>query len=148
MDININEEGIHVTSTQIKPKADEIKRKKKWSRIESVLTSSLTGSAVVIYIVLSLVLNKASFPSGYNSWSVFWPIIFLAFIPSGIIHAIVKRRFSEFPIWAIALFSFLFVGRYFGLWHPYWVILLSIPAYYRIFSPLDKIIIAKEKGEI
>lgn len=148
MDINIDENGIHVSKSQIKKIDDDRRKKKKYQLIESVRTSSFTGLALVLYIVLSLTLSKTAFPSGYSSWAIFWPIIFLAFVPSGIRHAIVTHRFNLFPIWAIALFTYLFIGCYLGVWHPYWVIRLSIPAYYAIFSPLDKIIIAKETGEI
>ena len=148
MDINIDQDGIRVSKSSAKQISDKAKKRKKYDLIESVRTSSRTGLAIVIYITLSLVLAKSNFPSGLSSWAVFWPIIFLAFIPSGIRHAIVRKRFCQFPIWAISLFAFLFIGVYFGLWNPYCVIRLAIPAYYAIFSPFDRIIIAKEKGEI
>ena len=148
MNINIDSDGINVTGEKNKLIVTDAAKKRKRNLIKNVRNSSFSGLAIFLYILLSLLLAKKEVPSGYGSWAVFWPIIFLGFVPSGLFEAIYKHRFSLFPIWSLALFAFLFIGRYFGLWHPYWVILLSIPAYYCIFGPIDKIIQAQEKGEI
>ena len=79
MDINIDQDGIRVSKSSTKQISDKAKKRKKYDLIESVRTSSRTGLAIVIYIVLSLVLAKSSFPSGLSSWAVFWPIIFFSF---------------------------------------------------------------------
>mgnify|MGYP007108739056 CR=1 FL=1 len=105
--------------------------------------SGLFGLLLIVYIVLSVCLPEFKAPSGYNAWATFWPILFLADIPVSIVRAIKKKCFCEFSIWGVALFTYLFLGMYGSYWHPYWVILLSIPAYYFVFKPIDKLLKTK-----
>ena len=76
MDINIDQDGIRVSKSSTKQISDKAKKRKKYDLIESVRTSSRTGLAIVIYIVLSLVLAKSNFPSGLSSWAVFCRLSF------------------------------------------------------------------------
>lgn len=120
------------------------KAKKKESKGDkSILTSIGSGTfglLLIVYIVLAVALPDFKAPNGYNVWASFWPILFLADIPVSIIKAVKEKRFCSFSICGVSLFAYLFLGMYFSFWHPYWVILLAIPAYYCIFKPIDKII--------
>mgnify|MGYP006956033736 FL=1 len=103
--------------------------------------SGLFGLLLIAYIILSVCMPSFKAPSGLNAWATFWPILLLADVPVSIVRAIKKGRFCEFSIWGVALFVYLFLGMYRFYWHPYWVILLSIPAYYFVFKPIDKLLI-------
>jgi hypothetical protein len=39
-------------------------------RIADILDSGLTGIAVVVYIIVSLLIPEASAPSGYSNWAI------------------------------------------------------------------------------
>ena len=126
---------------------EERKRMRLKARIADVLDSSLTAVCLLVYILLSL-LAKDSAPSGFSNWAVYWTLLFLGSVPGGIYRAIVYKDFNRFPIAQLALFAFLFYGMYTGQFHPQWVILLAIPAYYAIFSPIQRLLRDKRNGKI
>lgn len=80
-----------------------------------------------------------------SSWGIAW-ICFLA-IPLLItaVIAIKKRRTVIFCYPVVALAVFYALSWYTGLWHPLWIIFLTIPIYYCISILIDKNIIKKEK---
>jgi len=51
-------------------------------------------------------------------------------IGHGIINAIVKRRLKAIPYPVIVTAIFLLIGFAFKMWHPGWVIFLTIPVFY------------------
>lgn len=121
-------------------------KERQYQKLLASISSGFFGLLLIVYIVCSLSLSSFRAPSGRNAWAVLWPIVLLGDLPSSIVRAIHKRRFTEFSIWSVALFVFLILGMCFDLWHPYWAILLSIPAYYCLFGPVDKYIKYREKN--
>ena len=152
MKVKFDENGVRVDIKDNKViDVDEVNNKKKkrlQDRIASVIDSSSFGVSLLCYILLSLVWFKVSFPSGYSSWVVFVPIILFGSIPGNVYRAIVRKDFNIFPICSIALIVYLFLGTTFDLWHPYWLILLLIPVYYSIFSPISRLLKDKREGKI
>lgn len=152
MKVKFDENGVRVDIKDNKViDVDEVNNKKKrrlQDRIASVIDSSSFGLSLLCYVFFSLVWFKVAFPSGYSSWVVFVPIILFGSIPGNVYRAIARRDFNLFPIWSIALIVYLFLGTTFALWHPYWLILLLIPVYYSIFSPISRLLKDKREGKI
>lgn len=127
------------TYTFIKENKDnsiEEKRKKYYNSLISFIDGLCLIIGTGAYIILGCI-NDAN-------WSYFWPLIIASLIPARIIKAIYLKDINYFPIWAIALTVYFFIGVY-GYWHPYWVILLIIPIFYSLVTPLKKLI--KNKRE-
>lgn len=80
-----------------------------------------------------------------SSWGIAW-VCFLA-IPLAItaVIAIKKHRTIIFCYPVVALAVFYILSWYTGLWHPLWIIFLTIPIYYCLSVLIDKNIIKKEK---
>lgn len=116
------------------------KRKKLWRVvIDGVMTPTLWGIAIILYLAISFGLGESgTAPSGASIFAYLWTILFLCPLIPGTFWAVLKRTWSIFPIWSPTLFAFLFVGLYTGMWNPYWVIVLVIPAFYLLASGLDK----------
>ena len=55
-----------------------------------------------------------------------------------IFEAIVKKRFTKFVYPCLVTAVFCFLGMEYGLWHPYWILFITIPVFYVIFDPIDK----------
>jgi hypothetical protein len=147
MTINVQDNGNHIEVDATSQLCADAKRRRFLESIAGAIDSAFFAVLLIVYIVLSLTLKNPA-PSGLNAWAVWWVLILLGDVPSSIMRAIFLRKFSVFPIWALAGFAFLFLGMYYGLWNPEWVILLAIPAYYCIFSPIDKLISDHKKGRI
>lgn len=47
-------------------------------------------------------------------------------------------RASKFPFPILAVIAFLFIGYVWGLWHPGWLVFLTIPVYYGTVEWLAK----------
>ncbi len=131
---------VEVNEDKAKEARMKERKEKAYRLLVNGLDSSLTGLLIITYIIVSVACPAFLAPSGRNMWSVLWPIIFLGDLPSSIIRSVHKKRFCSFSIWGIPLFLFLFLGMYLDYWHPYWLILLAIPAYYLIFGPIDRYI--------
>jgi hypothetical protein len=145
MTINFSRDGDKTDIEVDSPTLEKLKKKRFYERVASILDSAFFALLLLSYIILSLVIRNPA-PSGQNAWAVYWTILLLGDLPASTMRAIVYKKFTVFPIWSVCLFTYLFLGMYMNLWHPYWVILLGIPVYYCIFSPIDKLIEDKRKG--
>ncbi len=99
--------------------------------------ASLMGLAVIAYLLMGLLWKDQNM-----GWKMGWVVFFLPFIISSIVECIQKRLFARFayPFLAcLVYFTLGFLGDYLGFrsWDVYWVIFITIPAFYFIFCPID-----------
>lgn len=47
-----------------------------------------------------------------------------------------KKRLFAFPYPAVLPLAYLFLGFFFGMWHPGWIIFLTVPLYYGLINSL------------
>ena len=99
--------------------------------------ASLMGLAVIAYLLMGLLWKDQNM-----GWKMGWVVFFLPFIISSIVECIEKRLFAKFayPFLAcLVYFTLGFLGDYLGFrsWDVYWVIFITIPAFYFIFCPID-----------
>ena len=68
-----------------------------------------------------------------------WSWIFFVAIPiiPSFIQAVCFKRFKAFswPVFVTVLF--LYAGMSSNLWHPMWILFLTVPLFYGIFAPID-----------
>ena len=89
----------------------------------------------IICVIAYLLFGFLEICGGFGlSWIIFITIP----IYYSLIHAIFKKRFSDFAFPVFAAFAYLFMGLYLDNWHPSWVIFITIPVYYSIAGALDK----------
>lgn len=111
----------------------------------SAISTSLFGLLLIIYIVVSVLLPDYKTQGGFNLWSSLWPILFFSDLPTSLTKAIKRKRFCLFGIWGLILGLYFLIAFFTGYWHPLWLILLIIPAYYCLFGPVDKYLSSKGK---
>lgn len=139
-DIHISKDNIHVEDKEIEEIAQKKKKKKFLLNLATMLESVITGLVLITYVFVSIFMSEFRAPSGLNCWAIFWTLLFLVDVIPSIIRCVAYKSVSHFSIWGITLFTYLFLGLYFGYWHPHWVILLLIPCYYLIISPVNTFI--------
>ncbi len=112
----------------------DIKKKKKalYKSIEGTINLVLLCISIITYLILGFLLK--------DGWKNYWVLIIFSFIPGEIFSSIANRKPSSFPIIFISLGIYLTLGTFLNLWHPYWIILFSIPLYYMILSSIKSII--------
>ena len=107
--------------------------------IKSAISSILFGLALLSFILLGVL-----WKDGNMGWKCGW-ISFLAAISiDSIFKCIRKKRFSEFayPIFITGLYCLLgFLGDHYGFrgWDFYWFLFITIPVFYIIFKPIDRL---------
>ena len=123
-------------------KCKDLKHPSKAMTILSAVEGGLFLLAIVAYILLGSLLNM---------WGNAWVVVFIPEIICSIARAIIKKNPSQVNMPFIAVFVFFFVcmvvpGQSANLWHPMWVVFLSVPVYYTICSIIRKAV-NKEENE-
>ena len=129
--VHIGLDGINVNANREQPfndhifrYADEDKKKPSW------VSPFIWIGGIILFLLVGAV-----FPSG---WSVSWIILLLLPAIDTGVDAVMENKAQKFayPLLVTALFCAL--GMSFGLWHPAWILFLTIPAYYIILDSLKK----------
>ena len=122
----------------LRPNEEERKRRKKISKIESIVTGSLFVIATVLYVVFGVFFDDV-WP-----YPLVWPIgwVMYLFIPMiGSIFQFLKyKKASNFTVVFVmgSVIAFMILGLGFGQWHPGWVVFFSIPLWGLIAKPIDE----------
>ena len=98
--------------------------------------------SIVAYILLGTLLNM---------WGNGWVVFFIPEILCSIARAVIKKNPNQVNMPFISVFAFFFVcmvlpGQSANLWHPMWIVFLSIPVYYTLCSVIRKAA-SKEEDE-
>lgn len=144
--VNIDESGIHVRTNE--DSHDYSWNKRRWLKKESIWeiigNGIIWGLALIGFVLMGVLWTE------YNiGWRIGWVLFLVAILVSSGIEAVRKRRFCVFayPVAVIAAYCLLgILGDYYGFegWSFYWFLFITIPAYYMIFGPIDRLIHRKE----
>lgn len=140
--INVNGSSINLTDDEgqtvkiedgkvkfINADGTEAKFNKKQHVALSIIDSVIVLLTLIAYFLWSFL---------GNAWDVSWVIWILMPAVMSIFEAIIKKQITKFlyPCFVTALYCFL--GMKYALWHPYWILFITIPVFYVIFDPIDK----------
>lgn len=142
MKIEFGEDGVQVETANLTEKERDRQKKKYHAYVASIIQGCCMGLFIVAYLILGFVIPETA--QG-NGWTLYWPLVFVAFVPSGIYHAIAAKNPNLVPAWAIACAVYFFIAVFTGQYHPYWLILLAIPVYYSLANGIRKAIDAKKR---
>ena len=117
---------------------EERKRNRKYNLIEGILSGSLFLVVTIVYFAISF--------SKPEEWSRLWILYFVPLIVISVVGCIKHRKFAEFNYPILATLAFFILGFYLDMWHPGWLVFVSIPVFYSVFGPIDKAK-AQKRGE-
>jgi hypothetical protein len=132
--VTINDDGVTVYDKDGNVKKNAGKHYDKTMAVIGAVEGALTLIAVAGYLLLGLLLGF---------WASGWIVFFLPEVICSIARAIYKKDARKVNIPFAAAFAFFFVCMVFpgmeaNLWHPMWVIFLTIPVYYIVVSAIRK----------
>jgi len=110
---------------------------KKQGLIGSIISSSIALVVVITYLLLGFLVEGA--------WYHFWPLFFLIPVVPSFVGAIAHKKFAIFAYPVFVTMLFCFFGVFLDLWHPMWIVFVTIPVYYIIVEPIDKALENKRK---
>jgi len=73
-----------------------------------------------------------------DGWAIGWTLFVTIPVYSSIIECIRVKRITPFCYPVFVTFIFLLFGMLYSVWHPLWVIYLTIPIFYSVAPEIDK----------
>jgi transcriptional regulator with XRE-family HTH domain len=108
-----------------------IKETLKWNEKIKIIDSTVMSVSailfVAIYLILGFTLDKG--------WSHYWFLFILISVPSSVINMIARKNINHFQFELVVASLYCAICMFSGLWHPLWVIFLTIPSF-RLISGL------------
>ena len=108
------------------------KRAKTFDIVDGIITGALFLIATIVYIAVSCYHPE--------QWGKLWIVYLVPMVLSSILTCFKKRRITPFLYPVAATVVYLICGLYFNFWHPSWLVFVTIPVFYTIFGPIDKLI--------
>lgn len=115
--------------------AEKNKRKKAlYKSIQGLINIIFILSAMIAYCILGFLLPNN------EGWSKWWIILIFSFVPGELYRTFANKNPYDFPITFLAIGTYCLIGEFFNIWHPTWILMLTIPVYYILVSSIKSII--------
>lgn len=137
-----------------KKESINLKEKKERNPLLDIVSGIVVFVSIILYLVLGFTVPK-------YGWSCYWVVFLFIPIITSLFEAITERRICKFlyPVLVAAVYCFLglrfsdleytmFGQKLYGLWHPFWILFLTIPLYYAIVGPLDNCLHKTDKKNV
>lgn len=113
---------------------EELRRKRlKEKRVNVVITSIIALLSVITYLLLGFLLE------GGKGWTCAWPLFLLIPVVSSIVGLFYYKRLAAFAYPPLIVAVYCTIGMIWGIWHPTWVMFITIPVYYIIADKVDRL---------
>lgn len=111
-------------------KTDENGKKEYTKR--NIVIDSVCGAYVILTTVAMLVWGFV-----FNGWILSRTLFVTIPVFISIFESIRKKKVAVFNFPCLVTFIYLYLGMSKGLWHPLWVMFVSIPLFYVIANAID-----------
>lgn len=98
----------------------------------NVLYPAFAIIATIAYLLLGFII-----PGG-KGWACYWFLFILIPVVGSIGTVIKTKKASHFNYPCLVTATFCAVGMFAGMWHPMWVIFVTIPVFYIIVNAFEK----------
>ncbi len=134
--VHIDPGNIHVHSedgeTVVETKDGKVYiNDEEWHHAPHWFSGILPMLAAIAYLIMGFTI-----PNGYG-WTRGWLVFFLIPILLTLFTAVRKRKPSYFVYPVFVAGIYLLIGMVYGLWHPHWIVFLTIPIYYVICGSVE-----------
>ena len=133
-----NEDG----EEKVYDKTEWKRKRSREKRCNATITGVFSLLAVIAYLILGFCLKNG------KGWSCGWILFLLIPVVSSGIEAFYYKRVAAFayPVLVTAIYCALGMIR--GLWHPTWVIFITIPIYYIAAERIDRATRTRDQAAI
>lgn len=138
-----NGESVHIGSRGIE--VDGISEDHIFKRDDSKhpwFHAILPAAVIIAYLIIGFTFRKG--------WALGWLLIFLIPIVESFICAVKTKNPSAFAYPVLVVTIYLTIGMFMSIWHPTWIMFLTIPIYYIIadaFRQKHKVSSSNDKNE-
>jgi len=117
-----NGESVHIGGHGIQ--VDGIDESYVGKRKPNPLHALLPIGVIIAYLIIGFTFERG--------WALGWLLVFIIPIVESIITAARTKKPSLFAYPILVTAIYLTIGMFIGLWHPTWILFLTIPIYYVI----------------
>lgn len=124
-----NGESVHIGSRGVE--VDGISEDHIFKRDDSKhpwFHAILPAAVIIAYLIIGFTFDKG--------WALGWLLIFLIPIIESFIAAVKTKNPSAFAYPVLVITVYLTIGMFMSIWHPTWIMFLTIPIYYIIADAL------------
>lgn len=124
-----NGESVHIGSRGVE--VDGISEDHIFKRDDSKhpwFHAILPAAVIITYLIIGFTFDKG--------WALGWLLIFLIPIIESFIAAVKTKNPSAFAYPVLVITVYLTIGMFMSIWHPTWIMFLTIPIYYIIADAL------------
>lgn len=138
--VEIKKSGIYVNDER-----KEFNKNKRQTKhpvgeaVKDAISGGYTVAAIGTYMTLGFLLDNGA------GWKYFWFLFILIPVVSSICEMFYKKKITAFCYPVAVTAAYCGFSMYFGIWHPLWLLFLTIPLFYIIFGPIDKAIEKRNK---
>lgn len=132
-------ESIKINHNGIINNSSEESFKVKFEPVKDGITGGYTVLATATYITLGIMLKDNI------GWKYFWFLFLLIPVIPSIFDIFYKRKITAFCYPVAVIAAYCGFSMYYHIWHPLWLIFLTIPVFYIIFEPIDKLLSRKNE---
>lgn len=100
-----------------------------------ILLISLAGITTFIVTIVYIILGETM---GVEGWGKGWLVFFLIPIMGSVSGAITTKKMTSFAYPLVAVLIYMAIGLLGEIWHPTWLIFITIPLYYMIADVVDR----------
>ncbi len=134
--VGINDAEISVKNEYGEEKkydAQAVGRKRaKEKRINGIVTSVFSAAAVIAYLLLGFLVKDG------RGWACGWVVFPLIPVVSSIVEIAFYKRIAAFNYPCLITSVYCAIGMIFGVWHPTWIMWITIPVFYVLAGIADK----------
>ena len=136
MTVEVKEDEVSVKNEDGEEKVydrAELKRKKlKEKRTNALITGIFSLAVTIAYLTLG-------FCVGARGWACGWPLFLLIPVVSSVVEIVFYKKIAGFGYPSLIVAVYCAVGMIFGVWHPTWIMFVSIPIFYIVAGKIDRV---------
>ncbi len=138
MTVEINGEEISVKNEDGKEKKYDVAALKRKS-IKEKRVNTFVCSLVALFVVIAYLVNGFCQSNNEKAWAAGWPLFFVIPVVASIVSFIFYKRIALLNYPCVVVGIYCFVGMFYGIWHPTWVMFITIPVFYIIAEKIDRV---------
>lgn len=119
-----NGESVHIGSNGVQVNGVDEKHIFSRGKDKNLLHALLPAGVIIAYLIIGFTFKQG--------WALGWLLVFLIPIIESFAAAIKTKNPSAFAYPVLVVAVFLAVGMFEHIWHPTWIMFLTIPVYYII----------------
>ena len=116
---------------------------RKLKTIGEIITGVIGAIVLTGYLLFGFLYSDHAF-----AWKVGWTALLLVPVFGSIFECARKHRVHCFSYPLLVTAIYCFTGLAYGIWHPTWILFITIAVFYGVASPIDKVLADKYPPEI